>query len=225
MLNLRQCRSIFALRGTIMKHYATLFSAAVLALSMTCQVSADIVVNATQGSSGGQSFVRFEGSGSINTNALVLAGSDFSFNAGVQSASNFPQLNMGTYSPANGKGYEVSGPNNFGTGSPFRFATTWTGPDVFALRKGADPNTKIYFVTANNYVSGSSLTSSIEFSNTTFLSLGMVEDQSYVWNFSNGETFTLQTQGSLGGPGVPEPGSALVCAIFAGGFITRVRRR
>ena len=121
-------------------------------------------------------------------------------------------------------GTVVSGPNNFGTGSPFRSATTWTGPSAFSLRKGVG-TTSIYFVTANNYVSGSTLTSSIEFSDTTFFDLGMEANQSYQWNFTNGEKFVLETRNSFGEPGVPEPASGLVCAIFAGGLLTRRRRR
>ena len=195
-----------------------------LALSFTLPTSADIVVTATQATSGGQSCVRFEGGGSINTNQLSGV-SGFSFNKGVQSASNFPQLNMGTDLAGNAIGYEVTGPNNFGTGSPFRLATSWTGPNVFSLRKGADPNTKIYFVTANNYVSGSSLWATIEFADTNFASLGLTENSTYEWSLGNGQKFVLETSSSLGGPKVPEPGSGLLCAIFAGGLLTRIRRR
>ena len=206
-----------------MKNCLFVFFVGLLAISLTLPLSADIVVTATQGSSGGQSFVRFEGGGSINTNQLSGV-SGFSFNKGVQSASNFPQLNMGTDLAGNAIGYEVTGPNNFGTGSPFRLATSWTGPNVFSLRKGADPNTKIYFVTANNYASGSSLSATIEFADTTFSELGMEANKSYQWDFSNGQKFVLETQNSFGDPGVPEPASGLVCAIFAGALLTRIRR-
>ena len=71
-----------------------------LVIFSSLQASAGIVVTATQEATG----IRFLGSGALDTDSLVLGGSDFFFQQGVNTA--FPAINMGNVLTNNGRGYE-----------------------------------------------------------------------------------------------------------------------
>lgn len=190
-----------------------------LVIFSSLQASAGIVVTATQEATG----IRFLGSGALDTDSLVLGGSDFFFQQGVNTA--FPAINMGNVLTNNGRGYEVTGPAEFGVLNTYFGATSHTGSN-FSLIKGDDG--KLYTVVPFNYASNSALSSSIFISGANMAGIGITapyQNRTFTWSFSNGDTFKLVTQDGLNGPGVPEPGSMLVSMLLVGGFMSNIRRR
>ena len=202
-----------------MKTSVAFLLAIVLVAFSSLQATADIVVTASQEATG----VRFLGSGTLNTDSLTLGGSDFFFQQGVNTA--FPAINMGDILTSNGRGYEVTGPAAFGATNAFFSATTHFG-NSFSLIKG--DNGKLYTVVQNSYASGAALSSNIFIGGANMAGIGITapfQNQTFTWNFTNGETFKLITQDGLGGPSVPEPGSMLVSMLLVGGFMSNIRRR
>ncbi len=202
-----------------MKTSVTFLLAIGVVIFSSVQTSADIVVTASQEATG----VRFLGSGTLNTDSLTLGGDDFFFQQGINTAN--PSINMGNVLTSNGRGYEVQGPAEFGATNAFFNATFQTG-DAFSLIRGN--NGKLYTVVRNSYASGTALQSNMFIGGVNMAGLGITtpyQNQTFTWNFTNGETFKLVTGDGLGGPGVPEPGSMLVSMLLVGGFLSNIRRR
>jgi len=130
--------------------------------------------------------VVFNYSGSLNTTGLTFNGSQSS-TIQISPALGF-FASLPTLTSASVKAF--TGPTSFGTGG-FTNASSSTG-DVFAFYAYYQD---LYF--PNNYTSGSALSGSLTFDNTTLTGLG-VTPGTYTWNLTNGlDSFTLTT--------VPEP--------------------
>jgi hypothetical protein len=117
--------------------------------------------------------------------------------------------------------YSISGPTSFGSGS-FENSTTTTG-DVFSING--------FFQTmmlSTSYVSGSSLSSSMSFANTTVARLGF-RTSSFAFSIPNDTVAVNVLSGDAGGDvgAVPEPATwaMMVIGFVLAGRAMRVRRR
>jgi hypothetical protein len=161
------------------------------------------------------------GSGAFNLTGLTF---QTNFNdAPPQIQANFSLLQLGR----GGANQSLSqyagfiGPTNFGSGD-LVFADTGSGDGVGIIGSGSNP----ILIVPQGYVSGTALSSSATWNNTTLASLG-VTPGIYGWAWGTGlehQNFDLEI-GSLGVPGVPDGGSTvslLGCALLG---LAALRRR
>jgi protein with PEP-CTERM/exosortase system signal len=143
------------------------------------------------------------GSGAFNLTGLTFLGAGQTVSHGIVPITG--SISMGDGLVATIDRYTgFTGPTSFGSGSPVS-ADTGSG-DVFGFL-GA-------IVVPQGYVSGTTLSASISFTNSTFASLGVTLG-TYVWSWGDGadQRFTLQ----IGPAGVPDGGSTvslLGCALL-----------
>jgi hypothetical protein len=125
----------------------------------------------------------------------------------VTGSSNAPSGACDAYEAA------ITGPSSFGRGSE-TFASSGTGDIAGMLFFGGRDS---LLLVPEGYVSGTALSDSATYNNTTLVSL-FVTPGTYVWTWGDGadQRFTLQI-GSVGVPGVPDGGSTvslLGCALL-----------
>lgn len=157
------------------------------------------------------------GSGRINTAGLTNYGAGPS-PTGVGGAYGLAVVGInGGYS--DGYGYAFTNPGTFGTGDG-TIADSGNGSN-FGLIGGSDYNA-IYLPI--NYISGTALSGTSLFNNTTLASLGLTIG-SYVFNVSNGDTVTV----NIGPVAAAVPETATWAMMIAGfgmmGAAMRTRRR
>ena len=126
----------------------------------------------------------------------------------VTGSSNAPSGACDAYEAA------ITGPSSFGRG-PQTFASSGTGDIAGMLFFGGRDS---LLLVPEGYVSGTALSDSATYNNTTLVSL-FVTPGTYVWTWGDGadQRFTLQV-GSVGVPRVPDGGSTvslLGCALLA----------
>ena len=165
------------------------------------------------------------GSGAINLTGLTFT--EFS-NVIPHIQANFDEfgpasVEMGTAGPGKEELYEFgsTGPTSFGSGGLF-LPNTSSG-DAFGFIAPNPPGfaAGIIFVPFG-YVSGTALSDSMTFNDTTFASLG-VTPGTYVWSWGNGanQRFTL----IIGGARVPDGGSTISLLGFALVGLAALRRK
>jgi hypothetical protein len=125
----------------------------------------------------------------------------------VTGSSNAPSGACDAYEAA------ITGPSSFGRG-PETFASSGTGDIAGMLFFGGRDS---LLLVPEGYVSGTALSDSATYNNTTLISL-FVTPGTYVWTWGDGadQRFTLQV-GSVGVPRVPDGGSTvslLGCALL-----------
>ena len=165
--------------------------------------------------------VVFSASGSINLTGLTRWNSGTGIRGILASR---PWCSFGDSSDL----YEVTSspvPNHFGpgTGSSIVAPDSWDNNQSFGVVFNAAVSPKTFIIVPRNYT-GSSLSNSMTFFNSTYGSLGLQKGD-YQWTLSNGQYFQLRI-GTLGGEAVPEPTTALIWSMLAGvGLVTYRRRR
>jgi len=192
---------------------------AILVLAAFCAFSAvaraGFIVNVEQSGAN----VVANGSGTINMAALTSGTTAYEgVQAGVQGSIGFFVLNLTSPDPNRYAG--VTGPTSFGPGGFFVSASTSSGPAVaiFGSQQGIGA-----LAVDDAYVSGSSISDSATWDNTTISGLGLTPGN-YTWTWGSGSTadfFELQIAT------VPEPSSFILLGVVGVvGFIAyRWRRR
>ena len=155
--------------------------------------------------------VVFNGSGTLDTSALTLEDSDVG-TPPFEISANGGFLLSGFSSPDVYSG--IAGPTNFGSGGPTT-ATSTTG-DLAGVRAG---NGTLLFV-PTGYVSGTALTNSATFVNTTFADLGFTPG-TYTYTWGSGTSADSLT--IIGG--VPEPSTWALMSVGVGLLACGVARR
>jgi hypothetical protein len=177
---------------------ASAMAALTVSLGLAPQAEAGIVVTIDQVGSN----VVATGNGTINLTDLTLAAGGEHDNAVL--FANRPAIIIGAGVLPTGSIYDtLTGPSNFGAGG-FFLASSSTG-DHFGLFTTTD------FVVPTGYVSGSLLSATATWDDTTLAALG-ITDGTYVWTWGTGvnaDSFTVEVAA------VPEPST---CAMMILGF-------
>jgi hypothetical protein len=194
-----------------------IFGLAALALLLggVGRAKADLVITFSQDGAN----VDATGVGSLNPSALSYLGS-FSYSSGVA-----PELSDVLLGSPDSYDYygPVSGPSNFGPGrGGYEIASSWSGPPVGLLQNGV-----LRLVVPAGYVSGTPISASATWDNSTISGLGLTPG-TYTYSWGSGVTADSLTVVVPSATATPEP-SGLVLAgvgIVTGlGYLGWRRRR
>lgn len=158
-------------------------------------------------------------SGSVNTagigsalhttgSTIMIAGEGFLIAGGGGTAGQ--QVQLDRYDTG------VHGPAGFGTSDYFGQANSSTGNIAGFLE--SPTNGSIYV--PRNYVSGTALSGTATWNNTSFATFGLLAGSSYTWTFGNGvnaDTVTVHV--------VPEPSSLTLLGMATAALLARRRRK
>jgi hypothetical protein len=163
--------------------------------------------------------VAVDASGSVNLSALTRLGDGAAF-AYVQA--DLGTVAVGSTTPGDFNVWGIAaGPKTFGTGGPFS-ATSGSG-DTFGI-EGSGGFTLPVLLLPTNYVSGSGLSASDTYANTSIAALGLTPG-TYTYTWGTGASADSLTV-NIGS--VPEPSSLAMVATavgLLGGFGLHCRRR
>jgi VPDSG-CTERM motif len=175
----------------------TLFAIAVTSLFSIRPVQAYTVTLEQVGSN-----VVATGSGAFNLTGLTFQNN---FNdAPPQIQANFSLLITGPGGANQSQYVGFTGPTNFGSGD-LVMADTGSGDGVGIVGSGSNT----FLIVPQGYISGTALSSSATWNNTTLASLGVTPGiYVWIWGEGAGQNFDLEI-GSLGVPGVPDGGSTV----------------
>ena len=183
--------------------YRRVLAAVVLALSFGT-ARAGVIIEITQV---GPNVVA-TASGSIDLTGLTLLGTDMGSTYGSEMNPSNAYIIVGTAFRID-EFTGLSGPSSFGNGG-YTQATSGSGDFISVLGQGALSSPEL--VTYHNYISGTPISSTSEYDNTTIQGLGLNPGTyTYTWGTGGSDPFlTVQI--------VPEPSSAIEAVVGAVGL-------